>query len=97
MKRVGYNLRPSSFDWLDGTNVGDTYHNFADGEPDNNQGDENCGVFFTSDDLWRGEKCTSRPFVCQREAGHTIIKLILSHNYKTYFYFCFRHENFRFL
>ena len=66
MQRVGYSLQPSSFVWLDGTNVGDTYYNFADGEPDNYQGNEDCGVFYTSTGLWRSEQCTTRPYVCQR-------------------------------
>ena len=69
MKRVAYYDQPSGFDWLDGTNVGDTYNNFANGEPDNLQGDEDCGIFFTKTGVWRSEGCESRSYVCQREAG----------------------------
>ena len=66
MVRIRITGQPRDFEWLDGTNVGDTYYNFADGEPDNNQGDENCGVFYTSTGLWKSEQCTERPYVCQR-------------------------------
>ena len=69
MKRVGYAEQPADFDWLDGTSVGDTYNNFADGD-NNNQGQENCGVFYTIDGFWRSELCSlKRCYVCQRLAG----------------------------
>ena len=69
MERVDYSGRPSAFSWLDGTSVGDTYSNFADRELNNEQGQEDCGVFYTSNGLWRSESCESRYYVCQRPAG----------------------------
>ena len=66
MERVSYNGRPNSFEWLNGTNVGDTFNNFAPGEPDNEQSFEDCAAFHTSSGLWRSEQCTARPYVCQR-------------------------------
>ena len=60
--------RTHDFDWLSGTNVGNTYHNFA--ELINNSGFDRCGVFFTMDGSWKTERCgVSRHFVCQRNAG----------------------------
>ena len=56
------------FNWLSGTNVGDTYFNFA--ELANNSGFDRCGVFITMDGSWKTERCDdSRHFVCQRNAG----------------------------
>ena len=70
MERVGYAGRPADFEWLDGASVGDTYNNFAAGEPNNYQGKENCGVFFSIDGFWRSELCSlKRRYVCQRLAG----------------------------
>ena len=67
MKRVGYTQQPNAFKLLDGTNVGDTCNNFADGEPDNNQCDEGFEVFYTNTGLWKSELCTTdRHFVCQK-------------------------------
>ena len=57
MERVSYTGQPTAFKWLDGTNVRDTYNNFAFGEPNNPQGDEDCGIFFTNTGLWRSEQC----------------------------------------
>ena len=73
MKRVGYSERPKAFDWLDGTNVGNTYNNFAPGEPNNNQGNEDCGVVYTKSGFWRSEQCSARPYICQRPAGTKLI------------------------
>ena len=69
MERVDYTGQPNSFDWLDSTNVGKTFSNFADGEPDNSPDLQHCGVFYTICGLWRSEKCTPRPFLCQRPPG----------------------------
>ena len=72
MKRVdgnGYSGNPGDFEWLDGTNVGNTYNNFAQGEPNNDPDEQDCGVFFTSDGYWKSELCEARYYVCQREAG----------------------------
>jgi len=41
---VSYTGSPRDFNWLDGTNVDNTYNNFADGEPNNEQGSEICGI-----------------------------------------------------
>ena len=65
MELVGFEYN-CEFSWLDETNVGDTYSNFADGEPNNFNVPENCGVFYTSTGLWKSEQCTARPHVCQR-------------------------------
>ena len=72
MKLVAYIDQTSGFEWLDGTNVGDTFNNFADGEPHNYQGDEQCGVLFTSDGLWRSERCESRYYVCKQKTGQSL-------------------------
>ena len=70
MERIGFASRSSDFFWLDGTNVGDAYNNFANGEPDNGLGQEICGVFFTNIGLWRSERCETHYYVCQRPAGY---------------------------
>ena len=72
MERVGFEYN-REFSWLDGANVGDTYNNFADGEPNNFNVPESCevfytstGLFYTSTGFWKSEQCTARPYVCQR-------------------------------
>ena len=73
MKRAGYNYK-REFEWLDGTNVGDTYSNFAAGEPNNDPDPQHCGVFFTKTGSWKSEDCGSERFyACQRLAGTNII------------------------
>jgi len=71
MERSNVFGHPRDFDWLDGTNVGETYSNFIDGEPDNQNGEEDCGVFFIAiDGKWRSQLCSyGRQYVCQRYTG----------------------------
>ena len=69
MERIEYTWTARDFEWLDGTNVDETYDNFADGEPNNHNNPEGCGVFCTCSGLWKSEKCESRYYVCQRETG----------------------------
>ena len=68
------------FEWLDGTNVDNTYSNFALGEPNNHQGNENCGVLsVTQHYLWLSETCESRQFyICQKEIDKLANKWIKS-------------------
>ena len=56
MKRAGYFLYPRDFDWFDGTNVSDTYNNFAAKEPNNHLGNEDYGTLYTSAG-WKSELC----------------------------------------
>ena len=72
MERVKNTNQPNSFDWLDGTKVGNTYNNFGENEPDNLYGNENCGVYYTSSGLWKSERCELRYYVCQRETGQSL-------------------------
>ena len=57
MKRAGYFLYPRDFDWFDGTNVSDTYNNFAAKEPNNHLGNEDYGTLYTSAGVWKSELC----------------------------------------
>jgi len=66
--------RPSDFEWLDRTNVGATYSNFAKNEPNFEpvvQGNiANCVVFFIDTGNWKTQLCSDkRYYVCQRYAG----------------------------
>ena len=61
--------RPKSFVWLDGVNVGNTFHNFSNGEPNNADDKEDCVVFFADEGDWRSERCSllkRTAAVCQR-------------------------------
>ena len=83
-----YSGQPKDFDWLNGTNVGDTYSNFAGGEPNNDQTTEDCGVFYTSTKLWSSELCGSQPYVCQKKAGYLISLRIFNFIFKAWIDFC---------
>ena len=60
--------KPSDYQWLDGTNVADGYHNFPNFLIDEYV--KQCGVWYRGDKAWKNEKCEEeRNYVCQRLIG----------------------------
>ena len=61
--------------WVDGSNV--AFTNWAPGEPNDQNGVENCVEFYTRDGQWNDMPCTySRAYVCKKAVGEFLSKNI---------------------
>ena len=64
----GATSKPKDYEWLDGTNVANCYHDFPDSLTD--QYEKRCGVWYRGKKTWKNEKCDEeRNYVCQQLIG----------------------------
>ena len=65
----GYTGKAQDYEWLDGDNITDGYHNFKDTLI--GQYTKQCAVWYHGDKAWDIEKCNdARNYVCQRLNGN---------------------------
>ena len=62
------NASDSKFYWVDGTPLKGNYESWRSGEPNNNNGNENCAVVRSGNEVWNDIPCEAsrRATLCQK-------------------------------